>query len=446
MRRIGIGLAAALIVGALAPAAVLSAPKKGGIDEGARKQGMAEAPAFAQAAGVTCQVADARFIGKAEDKKAKTSTSFYEVDCDQGLGYVLQVVSTAPKPNAFSCIETAQPGPDGKPSTLACQLPGNADPKADLAPLLQKAGVACTVEKARAIGQSPNNTFFEVGCQGGQGFVIQAGAPAMATAPVSATNCLLYDAADSNIKCELSDSASRLAVVDTLASQANVGCTVKDKRYVLTTKEGDNYFEVACADGKGYMLKASTAGKFGQAIECAKADFVGGGCTLTDARAAQTEQAELYTKLAKASGFDCTVGKYAPLPSPAGKDVVELQCTNRPDGAIGLFAAQAANSVVYDCAHAQVAGYRCVLTKSDDASKYLTADLKKFGKSTCEVKSSRVLGKTAKGTAFIEVNCTDGLAGYLIEYTIEPKVTATGVTGCAFAKGVAGGCKLPGNT
>jgi len=446
MRRIGIGLAAALIVGALAPVAVLSAPKQADVTEAARKQGMAEAPPFAAAAGLTCKVVDARFVGKNQDQKAKTTASFYEVDCDQGLGFVLEVDSNQPKPKSFSCIEVGQPGADGKPSTLACKLPGNLDTKADLAPLIQKAGVACAVDKVRAIGQSPSNSYLEVACQGGAGFILEAGSPPVASSPVEATSCLIYDEANSNIKCELSDKAARLAVVDQLAAQAKVGCTVKDKRYVLTTKEGDNYFEASCTDGKGYMFKANAAGQYGATIECAKADFVGDGCTLTDARAAQTEQAGLYTRLAKGAGFDCAVGKYAPLPSPAGKDVVELQCSNRPDGAIGVFANPASSSVVYDCARAQIAGYRCVITKSDAANKYLTEDLKKLGKTTCDVKSSRVLGKTAKGTAFVEVNCADGLAGYMIEYAIEPKINATGVTGCAFAKGIAGGCKLPGNT
>ncbi len=41
----------------------------------------------------------------------------------------------------------------------------------------------------------------------------------------------------------------------------------------------------------------------------------------------------------------------------------------------------------------------------------------------------------------MEVGCSDGLKGYMIEYNQTP-VNAVGATGCAFA----GGCKLPGNT
>lgn len=443
MRRMAAVLAA-LTAGVLAPAAVISAPKAaGGVSEASRAQGMKEAPALAQSAGISCQIADARFIGKAEDKKAKTSTSFYEVDCDQGLGFVIQAVSGAPKPGVFSCLETSAPGPDGKPSGLICQLPGNQDLLGGVSGLVQKAGVACTVEKARSIGQTPSNTFVEVLCQGGSGYILQAGAPAVQSNPVTAMNCLLYDEANSNLKCELADKAARLALVDTLAASANNGCTVKDRRYMLTTKDGSNYFEAACTDGKGFVYKTDAQGRLAQTIECAKADYVGGGCTLTDARAAQTEQAALYTRLAKAAGFNCDVSKYAPLPGPAGRDVVELQCANRPDGAIGMFAASAADTQIHDCARAPIAGYRCALTKASNAA--LTADLKKFGKASCDVKDSRLVGKTQKGTAFLEVNCTDGLAGYMIEYNTAPKVEALNATGCTFAKGIAGGCQLPGN-
>mgnify|MGYP006972355111 CR=1 FL=1 len=113
------------------------------------------------------------------------------------------------------------------------------------------------------------------------------------------------------------------------------------------------------------------------------------------------------------------------------------------EAAIGVFAASAAESVVYDCAHAQAAGYRCVMTKANDS--LLTADLKKLGKDSCTVKESRSVGKTQKGTAFVEVNCSDGLAGYMIEYSLSPKLEPLAVTGCAFAKGIGGGCKLAGN-
>jgi hypothetical protein len=81
MKRVAIGLATAALALALGTVAAVSASKK---EEAAlaaaRTQGMAEAPAVAQAAGIACQVTDARMVGKTRDPKTKTETSFYEID------------------------------------------------------------------------------------------------------------------------------------------------------------------------------------------------------------------------------------------------------------------------------------------------------------------------------------------------------------------------------
>ena len=127
MRPFITGLAATLALLALAPAAVSQGKKAAEISDKARTQGMAEAPALAKAAGISCNVTDALFVGKTSDKKTKTNTTYYEIDCDQGVGFVLSAVEGGAT-TSFTCIEAGTPGPDGKPSNLACKLPGNADP------------------------------------------------------------------------------------------------------------------------------------------------------------------------------------------------------------------------------------------------------------------------------------------------------------------------------
>ena len=440
MRPIGLGLAAALIIAALIPAVVMSAPKKvEAIPPAARKQGMADAPALAQAAGITCQVADARFVGKTTDAKTKAVANFYEIDCDKGLGFVIQAPAGG-KPTAFTCVEADTPQPDGKPPALPCILPGNTDPKADLAPLLAKAGLSCTPEAARGIGQSVKNTFLEVACQGGTGYVVQAANPAMADSAVAASDCLIYDAADGSIKCTLHDKAFRLAVMDPYLAAANNGCVTKDKRYIGLSQSGSTYYEAACQDGKGYIYKVDK-GQLTSAVPCEKAGAILGGCELTNSKEAETAQAGLYTKLAQKAGFDCQVSKYAPFPSPAGKDVVELACSNRPDGGVGIFAGPTEKSVVVDCARAPMAGYKCSFTPAAASYKLVTEDLKKMGKAECAVSNVRIIGKTATGTSYLETACADGLKGYILEYSPLP-FTPVAVTGCAFSKD----CKLPGNT
>lgn len=442
MRPFAIGLAAALALGALVPAAVISAPKesktKPAVDAKAREAGMKDAPAIVQAANSGCTVTDARLIGA--DKK--TETSYYEVACQDSIGFaVLAKKDTAPQ--LYTCLESNQPAPDGKPSALTCILPGNADPKAGLKPFIAKSGTTCEIENARAIGSGSKNSYFEVACKGGTGYVLQTSAPANASAEVVANSCLLYEET-ANVSCKLTNRATQLAVVDTLAAASGKSCTVKDKRYVLSTK-ADNYFEVACADGKGYMLQQTVAGgALARAIDCAQAAFVGGGCTLTDSVAAQTEQAGLYSKLAAKGGFNCNVEKYGMLPSPDNKkEVVELKCSDRPDGAIAIFSTGPA--VIYDCLTSELNGYRCSFSKQDSAFPRLSADLKAYGKGSCEVSGVRLVGRN-ETDGYVEVACSDGLPGWVMSYpvnTAAPK--SKEILSCAQAKGIGGGCKLPTN-
>jgi hypothetical protein len=438
MRPIGWGLAAALFVAVLAPVAVMSAPKAGEVSKADRERGMKEAPAAIQSAGLSCQLTDARFIGAGKDAKTKVVTNYYEVACGSGVGFVL-AAPTGAASTAFSCLEIAPvAGQPPKPGAPVCELPANADPKAVLQPMLAKAGVACLPSKVRGLGQTKTNTLIEVACQGGEGYILVASAPLDPAKPVESQNCLNFDDAGGNVKCELSSKAERLAVLDRYAQGAQPACGVKDRRFLGSAKDGSDFYEVACQDGKGYLYKIAN-GKLAQTFGCGQAENILGGCTLTDARQASAEQAALYTKLARNAGSPCDVEKYALFPMRGNEEVVELVCKSG-SGAIGIFPATGKGQVV-DCGRSQVVGYKCSLGK-DTGYAQLTADLRKFDQKTCSVSNARVMGKTPKGTVMLEVACADGFKGYVLEYSIAPAVSAVGATGCAFA----GGCKLPGNS
>lgn len=434
-----IGLLMVLLAATLSPAAAVSQKKAAApaVSEASRKSGMAEAPAVIQAAGLGCQLSDARKIG--EDKKTKTA--YYEIACAPGaMGYVLQAPAGA-APTVYSCIEANTPPAPGQPPSAPCMLPGNSDPKAVLGPMLKAAGVDCLPEQARGIGQTKSATYLEVACQGGQGYIVMGSVPFDSAKPVQPQNCLMYDDAETNIKCALADKASRMAAVDKYIAAANNGCVVKDKRFVGVSKDNSTFYEASCQDGKGYIYKVSAAGALAETYECAKATSILGGCTLTDARQAQNEQAALYTRLATNAGGKCDVEKYALFPTRNPREeVVEMVCKGGP-GAIGIFPAGGKGQVV-DCGRAPVAGYKCSLGADNTGYSSLTADLKKFNYNSCEVSNSRVVGKTEKGTTYVEVACADKLKGYMIEYQSTPTVTAVQAIGCAFA----GNCKLPGNT
>jgi hypothetical protein len=449
VRILGLGYAIALLAATLSPSLTFAADAGGSaITKESRAKGMADVPALLTASGSECQLADARFIGAGTDPKTKEKSSIYEAACTGGEGLILDVTGAAGSPpQVFTCLAANGPGPDGKKSTVQCLLPGNADPKAGLQPYVAKAGLACTVDKARALGQSPTNTFFEVACkEGGGGYILQASAPIRTDKPVSANPCIMFDPA-SNVKCELTDRAAQLSVVDGLVAASGKACAIKDRGFIGQTASGSTYYEVSCQGGKGYVLEQGPNGRFTQAIDCASADAIGGGCKLTDTRQAKTEQAGLYSGLAKKAGYDCTVSSYAPLPvNLPGREAVELACSNRPDGAIGIFPATASGSAeIYDCARSELKGYRCSLTKPAAAYPKLTADLNTLGKKSCTVSNARNVGITPDQHGYIEVGCSDGLPGFFIDYQLTPLTPVRAIL-CGEAKGISGGCTLPGNT
>ncbi len=453
MRLIGIGLVVALAMAALSPLAAGSAKAAPApaIKKEDRAAGMAAAPGLISAGHIDCQLADARKLGDSIDPKTKVKSSLYEMACTGNEGVVVEQAGAEP-PLVFTCEEASQPRPDGKPNPTACILPGNLDPKEGLKPYIAKSGVPCTPLQARPLGHSPTATVFELVCQESKGgYILQTSAPPRLDQPATMNPCIGFSESG-NVKCTLTDRATQLSVVDKLLVDSGKACTVKPdgRAFLGVSQAGKMYYEVACTDGKGYILEHAATGAEVKAIPCLEAETIAGGCKMTDTRQAKTEQTGIYTRMAKAAGYNCDVSGYAPLPStadiPAHSEVVEVTCSNRPDGAIAIFPATASEkATVYDCAHSELVGYRCSLSRPAASYDKLTAELANFGKKSCTVSNARNVGITADGRGYTEVGCADGLQGYMIEYTVKP-LAMKSVIICSEAKGIAGGCTLPGNT
>lgn len=443
MRIIGLGIALILAFGA--PNLAFAADKAGVVSKEQRAKGMADAPAMVQAAGSDCQVADARFVGEATDPKTKAKTSVYEVACTGSEGLLVQTVSTEPAPLVFTCEEAASAASGGNKNATQCMLPGNADPKAGLQPFIAKGGAPCTLDKVRALGHSATNAFFELACkEGAPGYILEISAPPRLDKAVTVEPCLMFDPSN-NIHCELTDRATQMSIVDKLMAQTGKPCVIKDRGFIGVASGGTTYYEAACQDGKGYVVQQPAGGGAPKLIDCINADAIAGGCKLTDTRQAKTEQNGLYTQLAKKAGYDCNVSGYYPFAeSVPGKEIVELTCSNRPDGAIALFPVSGGVGEVYDCAHSELMSFRCSMSKTDASFPKLTADLRGLGKATCTVSEARVVGVTPDKRGYIEVGCADGLPGYMIEYTMSP-LKAVSTLVCAEAQGISGGCTLPHN-
>lgn len=437
------GLAVALIL--CLPSLGFAAEKAGAVSKEAHEKGMAAAPALVQAAGSDCQVSDARYIGQASDPKTKAKTTLYEVACTGSEGLLVQEISTEPKPGIFTCEEAASAASTGNKGATQCLLPENANPVEGLKPFIAKSGVNCTPDKVRALGHSGTNAFFELAChEGPPGYILEISAPPRLDQKVTAEPCLMFEPTNS-VHCELTDRASQMAIVDRLTSQSGKPCTIKDRGFIGVSASDTTYYEVSCTDGKGYVLEQAANGAFVKAIDCINADAIAGGCKLTDTRKAKTEQNGLYSDLAKKAGYNCNVSGYYPFAETTpGTETVELTCSNRPDGAIAQFPVSGGVGHVYDCAHSELMGFRCTMSKPDAAYPKLTADLKSLGKASCVVSESRVVGVSAEKHGYIEVGCADGLPGFMIEYALAPLTPKTALV-CAQAKGISGGCTLPHN-
>ena len=453
MRSLGIGLLVALLMAALSPSLSFAAgaAPAATVKKEDRAAGMAAAPGLISAGHADCQLADARKLGDSIDPKTKVKSSLYELACTGNEGLVMEQ-SGAEAPLVFTCLEASQPRPDGKPNPTACILPGNTDPKAGLAPYIAKSGVPCTPLQVRPLGHSPQATVFELVCQESKGgYILQTSSPPRLDQPAAMNPCIGFSESG-NVKCTLTDRATQLSVVDKMVADSGKACDIKPdgRAFLGVSQSGKMYYEVACTDGKGYILEQAATGAGVKAIPCLDAEAIAGGCKMTDTRQAKTDQNALYSRMAKAAGYNCDVSGYAPLPStadiPAHSEVVEVTCANRPDGAIAVFPASSSEkATIYDCAHSELENYRCSLSKPAAAYSKLTEELVSFGKKSCTVSSARNVGVTADGRGYTEVGCADGLQGYMIEYTIKP-LAMKSVIVCSEAKGIAGGCTLPGNT
>ena len=377
------------------------------ITDQARREGMAGAPALITADGLACQLSDARFIGQKQDPKTEAITRFYELACVNALGYLVVDNGRAQAPSWMTCADMTKADADGKPNAAACFLPGNLDDKRQLQPFADAAKAPCDMTHVRGLGHNEQSTYFEVACSNGRGYVLKTSAPPRLDQPVQMIPCLAFNP-PGPIACKLSEPSAQLAAIDSLAAQSGKNCQVKNRRYIVSAPDASNYYEVSCADGAGWVLQELPDGQLGQVIGCDAAGSIAGGCTLTSASASQSERIGRYTMFAHSAGYACDVSKYAAFPAaPPGYDeAVELVCSNRPDGAVALFASAGSRpATVYNCALSELAGYRCSFTQADAAFPQLTNDLARLGKTSCAVSGERIVGIYEAKAGYIEVAC-----------------------------------------
>ena len=435
MRRLTMAMAApaTLMLGA-APLAAHAQDKSAAISKDQRDKGMKDTPALAKTAGLTCDISDAYYLGTSTSKTGKAE--IYEVACRQGLGYAL--ISESGGVKAYDCLATsAQPG-------LKCKLAANANPIAAFQPVVTQSGAPCTVTDARYLGSSDTQSVYEAACREGPGFLIQTAAPGK-TGATEAIPCAAVQA--QNTHCTLTTKAQMDGYISSLAAKSGKPCDVTNNRYIGSDKtSGVTYYELACSQGVGFIVATDKVGGYKSTITCSQAQGLG-GCTLTDSTKLAAEETGNYTRMIKAAGFNCDVSKYRSIGlDPNKNEVVELACSNRPDGTVAVFPAVANGQTrLYDCVISGQFGATgaCTFSSPEPVYAKYSAALAAKGKSSCKVSGAKYLGRSGSNTDFVETACTDGKPGWVMELNSGNAVVSLLSCGQAKAQGVA--CTLPTN-
>jgi hypothetical protein len=316
-----------------------------------------------------------------------------------------------------------------------------------LQPLVDRAGRGCKVGNAKIVGTVPNIDIYELACENGVGGVIQVTVPRTATSAVSLTTCLTLQGENSPIKCTLTTPETNTAAFATLASKAEKPCTVTGQRFVGATADGSHFFEYACSDNSGFILKADLSGAYKSQTPCLQATSLAGGCTLTNAAAAIAQIQTSLTAAARTGGADCAVdrfGEFAPKEDSDFK-ATEVTCKNRPESLVIL--QSDSKTSVLNCARARAEGWSCTMSQTALAWPSLVNDLARAtgvqkNYTGCEVNGSS--GSYSARSVYVEVTCKDGEPGFMSQYPRgDPKPSE--IYTCAQAVGIGGGCRMAAN-
>ncbi len=414
---------------------------------------IADAKAQIAAAGLVCNVVNVRYQGSGKNKinGKDLDLNGYEVACDDGSGYTLAgVKGGSADTSAVSCLalDSQKRTVKDKDKVQTCQLPENKNILAEAQLFADRGHLnSCKVDKAEFLGASKatKDVFYEVSCGGATSYVLRV--IAGAGDKVQSINCLR--AAAQGLACKLTPPEAQRAPVIATARSSGKACDITNARYVATdTKNGDEFYEVACAGGKpGYMAVIGAAGALSRTIDCGLATGIAGGCTMTDAASIAAEAATNLSNRLKAAGVSCAfekarlIGRVGTNP---GQDIVEYACSDRPRGLVVVLPNPDGGKLeTYDCI--SVARYR---TQCEFTSKAtLMAELGKVvaaSNRTCPVSDFVYMGSGEEATYEVEVACGTGI-GYILDAPRNGTGKPAMIESCLVSGRHGVACVIPGN-
>ncbi len=373
-----------------------------------------ETVAALTAKGVSCGFQRAAFLGETAGKE-----NTFEVVCDNGPGYVV-VAGSAPQ--AFNCVALAGTAtqlrardPEAEVGTQ-CSLPENTDIAAAVTPLATAAGLDCTVDSAKWLGEIDGGQRYEIGCANKIGYWLDTGPNG---APTSTIDCVRLIAAGK--ECSLTTPAEQAAyVTQKFGGQGAADCTVESARFAGANGAGEQFYEVKCASGEGYFYQAAADGSFKQAIPCVNGAGLG-GCKLLDAATLAAQTLDTHKALMSGTAISCsaTGSRAMGTETNVGREVVEFTCSDRPLGLIGLFPKNGAGAdygvEAMDCLTASWRSLTCELTPADQIKATLSSMLQAGG-ANCDVTAFRVFARNSGNNGDrAEVKCAAG-GGFVADF------------------------------
>ncbi|MGA7674963.1 MAG: hypothetical protein WCA78_07940 [Rhizomicrobium sp.] len=270
----------------------------------------------------------------------------------------------------------------GEPVKNKGNKPDHATIMSNVQALVQSLPLSCTVTDADLIAEGPatvdgntvNTNTYEVACGNGTGYFLvslDSGNPYGFSCFVAEATRVADIAAGRapGAVCSLPANADMKAMATSIINRAGTNCTVRDlKRIGQSTKSNTEYNEVACNDGKGYVLATALPGSTLPVIvaSCHNSALQGIPCKLSDNGILIARAQDFKNALAQHNiPCDATDMRSIGQESLKKRHVVEFLCPQQQPKGLVAFIPLDGNTAPFetiDCAGAAKRGVVCKLT------------------------------------------------------------------------------------
>jgi hypothetical protein len=277
---------------------------------------------------------------------------------------------------------------ESSPSQTREAAQARAKAKAESEELLKALQLSCEVNDAQVVvagtskpasgGKEIDTRVYEVACTGGMGYVLerQGSTKPMAISCLTAEEARAADVAKgkpAGFFCKLPENVNVYGMVASMiASGTGASCTVRDLQlFGRSESTQSDYSEVACKDGKGFLLRMPLPGSQAESVvmSCSDAAKKGIKCRLTDAGPVEAPiTLDTFKDALAQHGVSCRIDQIRMIGQEDNRKryVVEYRCADQPAAMVAFIPLQG-NANPYeaiDCSDAIARGVGCTFTST----------------------------------------------------------------------------------